>query len=62
MKKAEKISKEIEDEKDEAMSLVSDGRLLGKGRVKEKDEKRDAMLSNTLFLYRYYFCCQVSDL
>ncbi len=60
MKKAEKISKKMGDEKDETMSLVNDERLLGKRKVKEKDEKREAVLSNTLSLYRDYFCCRVT--
>jgi hypothetical protein len=60
IKKAEKISKKIGDEKNEAMSLVNDGQLLEKRRVKEKDEKREAVLSSILSLYRHYFCCRVT--
>jgi len=55
VKKVEKISKKIEDERDIAMSLVSDGQLRGKKR--EKDEKREVALSNILSLYGRYFCC-----
>ncbi len=50
-----KISKQIEDEREEGMWLVSDYQLLRKRREGEKDEKRYA-----LSLSRYHFCCRVT--
>ena len=55
MEKSEKISKSIADERDEAMSLVTDDQLLEERGKEEEDEKREAVLSNILSLLRYNF-------
>ena len=55
----QKISKKIEDERDEARWHVTDEQFLEKRR-EEEDEKREAVVSNIFSLFRYNFCCRVT--
>jgi hypothetical protein len=49
MKKAKKISKQIEDKREQTMSLFSDDQLLRKIRENENDERRYVLSLCTIF-------------